>query len=331
MTFLCSCIIQIVISIFFFVLTRNLPLVFLCFLLVLFYVSCPLFSIMPRKTRANRTSTSSPSLTFDSERFLSQKNQEAFEKLNLRRNIWAERKVLLDELDPEIRRNFERRGWLPLLDISHPPPTTLIREFYLNLSVHSYDANTLVRSWVRGVGYTITPSVMADALRVPVVRDPIYPYDKSPPLVTSCLISLGLLSSGVLILGSLLLSSLRFIIFFFQDCLSFFLAYLSSAHHSFGALCILYALVTDAPISFPHLFICSLIEVHRSSFTAYALFFPVFIHRILLHLSLVEFPASEPIHIVAPIGAGLLRQRAAHLKASSKRPKAEPSGVAPPP
>ena len=124
---------------------------------------------MPRKTRANRTSTSSPSPTFDSERFLSEKNQEAFEKLNLRRNIWAERKVLLNELDLEIRRSFERRGWLSLLDISHPPPATLIREFYSNLSIYYYDANTLVKSWVRGVGYTITPSVVADALGMPVV------------------------------------------------------------------------------------------------------------------------------------------------------------------
>ena len=69
----------------------------------------------------------------------------------------------------------------------------------------------------------------------------------------------------------------------------------------------LYALVTDAPISFPYLFICSLIEVHRSSSTAYALFFPVFIHWILLHLGLVKFPASETIHVIAPIGAIFLR------------------------
>ena len=101
---------------------------------------------MPRKTRANRTSTSSPSPAFDSDRFLSGKNQEAFEKLNLSRNIWAERKVLLDELDPEFRCNFERRGWLPLLDIAHPPLATLIKDFYSNLSVHSYNANTLVQS-----------------------------------------------------------------------------------------------------------------------------------------------------------------------------------------
>ena len=68
----------------------------------------------------------------------------------------------------------------------------------------------------------------------------------------------------------------------------------------------LYAHVTDAPISFPHLFICSLIEVHGSSSTTHALFFPVFIHRILLHLGLVEFLASEPVPIVAPIGATFL-------------------------
>ena len=150
-------------------LTCNLPLVFLFSFLVLFCLSFPFLSIMARKTRANRTSTSSPFPTFDSESFLSEKNREAFEKLNLRRNIWAERRVLLDDLDGEIRRNFERSGWLPLLVISHPPSATLIREFYSNLSIHSYDANTIVRSWVRGVGYTITLSVVADALGVPVV------------------------------------------------------------------------------------------------------------------------------------------------------------------
>ena len=51
--------------------------------------------------------------------------------------MWAKRKVVLDELDLEIRKNFERRGRLPLMDIDHPPPATLIREFYSNLSVHS--------------------------------------------------------------------------------------------------------------------------------------------------------------------------------------------------
>ena len=93
----------------------------------------------------------------------------------------------------------------------------------------------------------------------------------------------------------------------------------------------MYALVTDAPISFPYLFICSLIEVHRSSSTAHALFFPIFIHRILLHLELVEFPAFEPVHIIAFIGATFLRQRVAQMRASFKCPRVETSGVAPPP
>ena len=73
----------------------------------------------------------------------------------------------------------------------------------------------------------------------------------------------------------------------------------------------MYALVTDAPMSFLHLFTQSLVEVHRSSSSAHALFFPIFIHWILLHLGLDEFLASELVHIIASIGATFLRQRAA--------------------
>ena len=113
---------------------------------------------------------------------------------------------MLDELDGEIRRNFERKGWLPLLDISHPPPAALIREFYSNLSIHSYDSNTQVKSWIWGVEYTITPSVVADALGVPLVQHPVNPYDESPPLDDIMSLVLVLLSSGVLILGSPLTS-----------------------------------------------------------------------------------------------------------------------------
>ena len=137
---------------------------------------------MPRKTRANRDASTSSDPPFDSERFLSLKNEEKYLQLNLKRKIWAKRQVLLDELDPTIRANFECRGWLPLLDIVHPPPATLIREFYSNLSIHVYDSNTLVKCWIRGVEFTITPSVVVAALRVPLVQDPVYPYDESPLL-----------------------------------------------------------------------------------------------------------------------------------------------------
>ena len=78
---------------------------------------------------------------FQSDRFRTEKNQETNEKLDIFRSVWAECKVILDELDPEIRKNFKRRGWLPLLEVEHPPPTALIKEFYSNLFVHSDDSN----------------------------------------------------------------------------------------------------------------------------------------------------------------------------------------------
>ena len=71
---------------------------------------------------------------------------------------------------------------MSLLEIDHPPSTALIREFFSNLSCHVYDSNTLVRSWIRGAEFTITPRVVAKALGVSVVREPDYPYDEFPPL-----------------------------------------------------------------------------------------------------------------------------------------------------
>ena len=50
-----------------------------------------------------------------------------------------------------------------------------------------------------------------------------------------------------------------------------------------------------------------------------------------MFLGLDDFPASDLIHIVAPIGATFLRQMATHMRASSKHPRDEPSGVVPPP
>ena len=103
---------------------------------------------MPRKTRAHRTPSTSSKSPSRSELFQSDKTRELYEKLNSKKKIWAERNIVLDELDPVIRSNFESRGSLLLLEIDHPPPTALIREFYSNLSYHIYDTNTLVKSWI---------------------------------------------------------------------------------------------------------------------------------------------------------------------------------------
>ena len=90
--------------------------------------------------------------------------------------------MILDEVDLAIRANLESRGWLSLLEIDHPPPTALIKEFFSNLSCHVYDSNTFVRSWIRGVEFTITSRVVAEAFGVPVVTDPVNPYAESPPI-----------------------------------------------------------------------------------------------------------------------------------------------------
>ena len=74
----------------------------------------------------------------------------------------------------------------------------------------------------------------------------------------------------------------------------------------------LYAFVSGVSISFPHLFLHSLNEVHRSSVIGHALIHPIFIHRILLFLVLDGFPSGDPVHVVTPIGVTFLRQRTAH-------------------
>ena len=94
----------------------------------------------------------------------------------------------------------------------------------------------------------------------------------------------------------------------------------------------LYAFFFGASISFPHLFLRSLNEVHRSSAVGHALIHPIFIHKILLYLGLDGFPSGEPVHVIAPIGATFLRQRATQLRVAPSRPRgASSSGVPPPP
>ena len=124
---------------------------------------------MVKKTRAKKSTTSS-SYDFQSDRFQFKSNQETYDKLNIFRSFWVERKVILDEVNPKIHRNFESRGWLPLLDVEHPPPATLIREFYSNLSIHFDDSNIhYVKTWIKGEEFVITWEVVASALGIPLV------------------------------------------------------------------------------------------------------------------------------------------------------------------
>ena len=83
----------------------------MCLFLIPFLCALvPYSSTMPRKTRANRvpsTPSVSPSRV---QLFRNERACEAYEKLNSKRKIWAERSMILDEVDPAIRANFESRG-----------------------------------------------------------------------------------------------------------------------------------------------------------------------------------------------------------------------------
>ena len=196
---------------------------------------------------------------------------------------------------------------MSLLEIDHPPSTALIREFFSNISCHVYDSNIVVRSWIRGVEFTITPRGMAEALGVPIVSDPVYPYDESPSIddVMSYIIGSSIQWVFDPRITSFALSETAYL-FLRVACHS--LWPISHLHTISLERCVfLYAFMSSASISFPHLFLCSLNEVHRSSVIGHALIYPIFIHRILLFLSLADFPASEPVHVVGPLGATFLR------------------------
>ena len=171
---------------------------------------------------------------------------------------------------------------------------------------------------------------MADALRVPIVRELVYPYEESSPFddimsyITGSSIQWG---SDPQITSTKLTETTY--LFFRIACHSLWL--ISHLHTIFLEQCVfLYALVFGVSISFPYLFLCSLNEVHRSSTIAHALIHPIFIHRILLFLDLVDFPTSEPIHVMVPIGATFLRQRATQLRIGSTHPRSVSSGAVPP-
>ena len=136
---------------------------------------------------------------------------------------------------------------------------------------------------------------MASTLGVPLVQQLMYPYTKTlhlndiMSLITGATISWGIDPH----VTSHELTKLKYL-FFWISCHSIWL--ISHLHTIPIKRCaFLYALITDAPMSFLTLFIRSLVKVHRSSAKSHGLFFLVFIHRILLDLGLEDFPTSEPV------------------------------------
>ena len=148
---------------------------------------------------------------------------------------------------------------------------------------------------------------MAEALGVLVIIDHVYPYDESPPIdvvmshITGSSIQWG---SDPWITSSALSETAY--LFLRVACHS--LWPISHLHTIPLERCVfLYAFMPGASISFPHLFLRSLNKVHSSFAIGHALIHPIFIHRILLFLGLVDFPIGEPVHVVNPLGATFLR------------------------
>ena len=131
------------------------------------------------KTRPNRNlgSSSSSSAFVDRVRFFTDKCEEIYETLTKYRSICGEREIMLSELDPSIHRNFVFRNLVYLYEVSDPPPVALIREFYSNFFDYSeVIGGHYLTTWIRGQEFTIYKQIVSEALVVPLVRKPTYPY-----------------------------------------------------------------------------------------------------------------------------------------------------------
>ena len=117
---------------------------------------------------------------------------------------------------------------------------------------------------------------MAKALEVPIVTNPVYPYDESPPIdevishITGSSIQWGF---DHWIMSSTLSEAAY--LFLRVACHS--LWPISHLHTiPLERSMFLYAFLSGASISFPHLFLRSLNEVYRSSAIGHVLIYPIF-------------------------------------------------------
>ena len=124
-----------------------------------------------------------------------------------------------------------------------------------------------------GEEYAITLLVVAFTLRVPKVQHHVSPYDESPPLddIMSYFTRSSIQWGSNPWITSHELTEIHYL-FFRIFCHSIWP--ISHLHTILIERCaFLYALVTDAPMSFPYLFIRFLVGVHKSSSSAHALSF----------------------------------------------------------
>ena len=149
---------------------------------------------------------------------------------------------------------------------------------------------------------------MADALTIPPVCHPTYPYTNPPSLsdVMSLLCGKPMTWEDEPTLESSGLNEENNILFRIS-CNSIYP--ISHIHMITIDCCIfLYAFVTGASMCLPSLFIQTIVDVNKNTFKKHDLFFPVSIIRILEHLGFKCASSSELVHQIALIGATILKQ-----------------------
>ena len=149
--------------------------------------------------------------------------------------------------------------------------------------------------------------VVSNALNVPLVCRPTYPYTESPPIdaVMSLLCGRSITWGSKPRINSSEFTELNYL-FFRIACHNIFP--ISHIHTIPIDRCVFfYSFLTDCSMCFPSLFIQTIVKVCRSTSKAYKLFFPVFIYWVLNYLEFENFPSLELVCITAPIGATFLR------------------------
>ena len=220
--------------------------------------------------------------------------------------------------------------------MSDPPFPALIREFYSNLSVYfEVTGGHYLTSWIRGQEFTISKQTVFEALGVPLVCKPIYPYTEFPVVDDM----MSLLCGHPVFWGiDSRINPCEFIevnsLYLRITCHNIYP--ISHVHTvSIDRCAFLYAFVIDSSMCFPSIFIQTIVDIYRSNSKSQKLFFPMFIFRILSFFGLSEFSSLELVHVIAPIEATYLRQRQTQMKSSkpstgtSKRSRGEASTTIP--
>lgn len=74
---------------------------------------------------------------------------------------------------PRVRDALDTQGWLPMMEDRLPGAIQIVREFYANLHDRRRDS---FKTWLRGKPITMTPTLIHQITRTPLVGDPDYPW-----------------------------------------------------------------------------------------------------------------------------------------------------------